>query len=177
MCVRIFTAVTSLKGGWVLISVEEVRNALRPRFGTVLTEDPGFSEGAADLLRRFAPYRDTFASLTAQMEDYLFNALYDRLGPGMTLRLDDGQEHRFMTSDLPVAADEALFPLFDALTPYSVNYDRLHTYWMDTGSFSAMRALYLNFSDFLPPQEIGVIERIVQENVPVRLQNIWFGKE
>ena len=54
-----------------MISVEEVRNALRPRFGTVLTEDPGFSEGAADLLRRFAPYRDTFASLTAQMEEFL----------------------------------------------------------------------------------------------------------
>ena len=79
------------------------------------------------------------------MEDYLFNALYDRLGPGMTLRLEDGSVRRVLMADLPRLADEAMYPLFFSLKPWSVDYERLHSFWMESGSLSAMRALYLRF--------------------------------
>lgn len=157
-----------------MITVDSVRDALRDRFGSVLLESPGFSEEICQLLLSYTPYRDSFSSLARKMEDFLFNALYERLGPGMSIRLDDGYACRIHMSDLPAAADAALFPLFASLKPYSVNYEHLHSFWLNTGSFSAMRALYLFFSDFLPAQELTAIERIVLENVPVSLQASWF---
>ena len=157
-----------------MITVGSVRDALRDRFGSALVEDPGFAEGIVQTLSSYASWKDTFASLSRRMEDDLFNALYERLGPAMTLRLDDGTPRRIHMADLPAAADEAMYPFFLSLNPYSVNYDHLHAYWMETGSLSAMRALYVNFSDFLPTQERFLIERTARENLPPALADAWF---
>ncbi len=158
-----------------MITAQAVRDALRGRFGSFLADDPGFFDGVLRVLRAYSPARDSFASLSLRMEDYLFNALYERLGPGMTCRLEDGSFRRFLLSDLPAAADEALFPLFVSLKPYSVSYDHLHRYWMESGSFSAMRALYRNYQEFLPAQERFLIERIVRENIPAPDQEAWLA--
>ena len=159
-----------------MITPEKVQDALRIRLGSTLVDSPGFGEGAARVLRGWSSGRESFASLSRRMEDYLFNALYERLGPGMTLRLEGGIVRRFLMSELPEAADEAMFPLFDSLTPYSVHYDLLHAYWMESGSCAAMRALYLNFQEYLPLREREMIERIVRENIPVSRQDAWFSR-
>ena len=151
-----------------------VRDALRNCFGSSMAEDPALVDGALRLLSSFVSGRDSFADLSRRMEDFLFNALYDRLGPGMTLRTDGGAALRIRLSDLPRLADEMLYPLFASLKPWSVHYERLHAWWMESGSFSAMRALYLHFSDFLPSQDRVLIERVVQENIPPARQAAWF---
>lgn len=154
-----------------------VRDALRLRLGSAVAEYPGFSEGVLRILRGYVSSRDTFHDLSLRMEDYLFNALYDCLGPAMTLPLDGGMSRRFLMSELPAAADEALFPLFEALSPSAAQYARLHDYWMSSGSPSALRALLLNYRDYLPPEESALMERIIRENVPVALQDTWLGKK
>ena len=160
-----------------MITVCNVRDTLRFRFGSDLVNSPGFSEGLVRLLQSYTPSRDTFITLSRKMEDYLFNALYNRLGPEMTYRLDDGSFRRIHMSELPSAADEALYPLFASLKPYSVHYDQLHSFWMETGSFSAMRALYIHFHDFLPDQERSWIERIARENLPPALLESWLTEK
>ena len=151
-----------------------VRNALRNCFGSSLAEDAAMAEGVSQVLDAFVPGRESFADLSRRMEDYLFNALYERLGPGMALRMKDGTTARIRLSDLPRLADEMLYPFFASLKPWSVHYERLHAWWMESGSFSAMRALYLHFSDFLPDQDRLLIERVVRENVPAARQAAWF---
>lgn len=161
-----------------MIDAESLRLALRSDLGDVLTRDAGLTEGAAGLLRSFGAWRDDYADLARRMEEYLFNAVYDRVGPGMTFPLGDGTFRRLMMSDLPALADAALFPFFDSLSVTHDHFVRLHAYWMDAGSLSALRALYLNFSSLLSPQEASLIERIVRENVPPAQQNEWFrGKD
>ena len=148
-----------------MVDLNLMRQSLRFLFGDTLANDPGFAEGAADLLHRYGFYRD-YAGLSHQMEDYLFNALYDRLGPGMAVPQKQGGSRHFSVSDLPEAADEALFPLFFSLPSDTENYSVLHDFWLSSGSFSAMRALYLHFSHWLPYAEKAMIERIVSENIP-----------
>ena len=155
-----------------MIDLNLMRQSLRISFGDVLACDPGFAEGAASLLHRYSLYRD-YAALSRRMEDFLFNALYDRLGPGMALPNTNGGSHRFLVSDLPEAADEALFPLFFCLPPEKENYSALHDYWLSSGSFSAMRTLYLHFSDQLPAAEKAMMERIIFENIPSFRREEW----
>ena len=151
-----------------------IRGALRNCFGSALAEDPALVEGVSRVLDAFVPGRDSFGALSRRMEDFLFNALYDRLGPGMTLRMDNGVAERIRLSDLPRLADEMLYPLFASFKPWSLHYERLHAWWMESGSFSAMRALYLHFSDFLPDQDRQLIERVVRENLPAARHAAWF---
>ncbi|MBQ9212098.1 MAG: hypothetical protein IJ153_10415 [Clostridia bacterium] len=160
-----------------MVSVNRVQAALRPRFGDALLRDPGFAEAVVQALSSFDPLRESLSALALRLEDVLFNAVYDRVGPGMTYPLPDGSSRRLLMSDLSAAADEALFPLFDSWAPSRESYDLLHAYWMDAGSFSAMRALYLNFDAFLPAAEKEYIQRIVRENLPPALLDSWFSRK
>lgn len=158
-----------------MIDTATVRETLRDCFGSALADDPGLCGGAVSLLRSWSPWKHSFREFSRMMEDFLFNALYERLGPGMTVRLDDGAQRRIMMSDLPSLADRMMYPLFISMKPYSVNYENLRAYWMETGSPSAMRALYLFFSGFLPDQDRLLIERTIRENVPLSQQYLWLN--
>lgn len=146
-----------------------VRDALLRCLGAALAEDASLVRGVAGVLEGYRPVRDTFAGLTKAMEEYLFNALYERLGPGMSFRGDDGARRRVLLSDLPLLADQMLFPLFASMKPWSVDYERLRTWFMESGSWAALFALLLVFQDFLAAQERLILERAVRENVPAAL--------
>ena len=149
-----------------MIETWSMTEALRPRLGSSLAEDPALCEGAVRLLQSYAPYKDSFQSVSKKLEDYLFNALYERLGPSMNARMDDGTTRRIRISELPDLADDAMGVLFDSLNVYSVNYEALHAYCMETGSFSGLRALYTRFSELTPTGERRIIARIIRDNYP-----------
>ena len=163
------------RGCVYMVDAGMVRDALRECFGSALADDPGFYGEIVSLLRSWSPWKHTFRDFSRLLEDRLFNALYERLGPGMTLLLDNGTRRRILMSDLPSLSDRMMYPLFASLKPYSVNYENLRTYWMETGSPAAMRALYLFFSGFLPDQDRLMIERTVRENVPPSQRDIWLN--
>lgn len=156
-----------------MIEPWQVEEVLRPRFGSALVEDAGFCEGAASLLQSYAPYKDSFDSMASRVEDYIFNALYDRVGSGMTVRLDNGTSRRILTKELPEAADDVMGVLFDSLRVYSVNYESLHEYCMRAGSFTALRALYTRFSSFMPESERQVLARVIRSSYPSSRWEGW----
>ena len=59
-----------------MIEAWHVREALRSRFGSALVDQPGIWDRAASLLQHYAPYRDTFEGLAAQLEDVIFMGDY-----------------------------------------------------------------------------------------------------
>ena len=146
-----------------MIEPWQVREVLRPRFGSHLADEPGVPDRVAALLRSYAAYKDTFANLAARVEDALFNTLYEHLGPSMTVRMDNGTSRRVKTVELKDAADDIMGILFEQMKVYSVSYDSLHSYCMESGSFSAMRILYIRFRDFLPDSERKIIARIIRD--------------
>ena len=154
-----------------------VREALRSRLGSALVDEPGIPDRAAELLRSYAPYKDTFAGLAARLEDVLFNTLYERLGPSMTVRMDDGSTRRVRTAELKDAADDVMGVLFDQLKVYSISYDSLHSYCMETGSFSAMRTLCTRFGEFLPASERKIMARIIRDTRPPKDWESWLPPE
>ena len=156
-----------------MIESWNMSEALRPRLGSSLAEDKALCEGAVGLLRSWAPYKDTFASMATRMEDYLFNALYERLGPGMKAHMDDGSTRRIRTAELPDLADDAMGVLFDSLRVYSVNYEALHAYCMETGSFSALKTLYLQYESLTPVSERKLIAKILRDNYPEERWKSW----
>ena len=149
-----------------MIESWHVREALRSRLGSSLVDEPGFPDPLADVLRSYASYKDTFANLASRVEDTLFNLLYNRLGPGMTVTMNDGSTRRVRTAELKDAADDVMGVLFDSLKVYSVTYDALHEYCMTAGSFAAMRVLYTRYAEFMPAPERKILARIIRDSRP-----------
>jgi len=160
-----------------MIESWHVREALRPRLGSALVDIPGIWDRAALLLQRYAPYRDTFEGLAARLEDVIFNAVYEQLGPSMGARMDDGSVRRIRSTEMKDAADDAMGVLFDHLKVYSVNYEALHEYCVASGSFSAMRVLYTRYAEFMSPQERKILVRIIRDSRPRSVWESWLDPE
>ena len=160
-----------------MIEAWQVREVLRPRFGSALMDEPGVADRAAGLLNSYASYTDTFTGMAARMEDVLFNMLYDHLGPSMTVRMDNGISRRVKTAELKDAADDVMGVLFDRLKVYSVSYESIHAYCMESGSYSAMRVLYTRYRDFLPDTERKIIARIVRDSRPRTDWESWIDPD
>ena len=156
-----------------MIESWHVREALRPRFGSALMDEPGAADRAAALLRSYASWKDTFADLALRLEDVLFNMLYDHAGASMTVRLDNGTARRIRTAELKDAADDVMGVLFEHLKVYSVSYEAIHAYCVEYGSWSAMRTLYPRYREFLPEPERRAIARIARESRPASDWESW----
>ena len=154
-----------------------IREVLRSRFGSALADQPGIWDKTASILNRYAPYKDTFADLSARLEDALFNAVYEHLGPSMSAQMNDGTVRRIRTSEFRDAADDVMGVLFDNLKVYSVTYDSLHEYCMTAGSYSAMRVLYTRYQEFMPASERKIIARIIRDSRPRSDWESWMDPE
>ena len=160
-----------------MIESWHVREALRSRLGSSLVDEPGFADPLAGILRSYASYRDTFADLAVRVEDTLFNMLYDRLGPSMTVRMNDGSFRRIRSSEFKDAADDVMGVFFDQLKVYSVSYEALHSYAMEPGSFAAMRVLYTKFGSLMPAGERQVLARVIRETRPASDWKEWLADD
>ena len=160
-----------------MIESWHVREILRSRFGSRLVDIPGIWDRTALLLQRYAPYRDTLAGLAANVEDLIFNAVYEQLGPSMGARMDDGSVRRILSDEMKDAADDVMFLLFDSLKVYSVNYESLHEYCLSTGSFSAMRVLYTRYAEFMSPSERKILARVIRDSRPRSAWEGWLDPE
>ena len=160
-----------------MIESWHVREALRSRFGSALVDVPGIWDRAAALLQNYVPYRDTFSDLAARLEDVLFNAVYEQLGPSMGAQMDNGAVRRIRSAELKDAADDVMGVLFDNLKVYSVTYDSLHDYCMTTGSFAAMRVLYSRYAEFMPASERKILARVIRDSHPRSEWETWLDPE
>ncbi len=160
-----------------MIESWHIREVLRNRLGSSLVDEPGFADPLADLLRSYASYKDTFAGMAARIEDTLFNMLYNRLGPTMSVRMNDGSLRRIRTAELKDAADDVMGVLFSQLKVYSVNYDALQAYVLETGSFSAMKTLYTRFADCMTANEKQLMARIIRNARPRAEWEEWLCDE
>jgi len=160
-----------------MIESWHIREALRSRFGSALVDIPGIWDRAAAILQRYAPYRDTFADLASQLEDVIFNAVYEQLGPSMGAQMDDGSVRRLRSAEMKDAADDAMGVLFGNLKVYSVNYEAIHEYCVATGSFSAMRVLYSRYAEFMTPSERKILARIIRDSRPRSMWENWLDPE
>ena len=106
------------------VTAEQVAQALRPSLGSAVLEQTGLCEGAARLLKRFAPYRETLEELAQRVESYLFDTLYGYLGDDMTVKTDSGELRRIRMRELPQLADDVMGVLFDSMQVYSITYTK-----------------------------------------------------
>ena len=157
------------------VPADAVRAALEPLLGARFVHATPICSDAAEVLRQYAPARMTLQDVFVQVKDVIFGDLYDALGPGMVLTLENGIRLRLRLRDVDTLADEALGVLLDTLPGDILPLEQLRAFALDSGLLCGLRVLLQRYGSILPSFERETLIRIVKENHPADRYEPWLG--
>ena len=157
----------------IAISNDRVRQALEPMLGTRFVISTPLCGDAAECLRMYAPASMTLTDMFSRVREVIFGNLYDVLGPGMVLTLENGIRLRLRMKDVDTLADAALGVLLDSLPANILPLESLRSFALDSGLLCAMRVLLQRYGSILPSMEREMLIRIVKENHPADRYASW----
>ena len=155
------------------VRTEDVCAALEPMLGTRFVLGTPLCHNAAECLRRFAPSCMSLDDLYAKVRECIFGDLYEALGQGMVLTLENGIRLRLRLRDVDTLADEAMGVLLDVLPGSVLPLEFLHSYALQSGLLCAMRVLLQRYGSVLPSREREMLVRIIKENHPADRYAAW----
>jgi hypothetical protein len=127
----------------------------------------GLTRSILLLFRGWSAYREPLSALADQVSNLLFDEFYARLGHRMTFHLPNGLSRRVTLDEIRVMTDHLMGLLFETFRPgFPLHYERLHAYWMETGSPAARACLLSRYAELLAPRELELIRRYQLENDP-----------
>lgn len=159
----------------IAIQAEDVRAALSPMLGERFVMQTALCAHAADCLRHYAPSCMTLGEMFTRVQECIFGDLYDTLGQGMVLTLENGVRLRIRMRDVDTLADTALGVLLDALPGDQLPLEQLRSFALQSGLLCAMRVLLQRYGSVLPSMEREMLIRIVRENHPADRYADWLG--
>lgn len=157
----------------ITIRPEDVRAALEPMLGTRFVLATPICGDTAYCLSLYAPSCMTLDDMYARVKECIFGCLYDTLGQGMVLTLENGVRLRLRLKDVDTLADAALGVLLDALPGAQLPLEFLRGYALDSGLLCAMRVLLQRYGAVLPSMEREMLGRIIRENHPADRYSSW----
>ena len=155
------------------IRPESVRAAFEPLLGAAFVLGTPICGDTAYCLSLYAPSCMTLNDILAKVRECIFRVLYDTLGPGMVLTLENGVRLRLRMKDIDTLADEALGVLLDVLPADQLPLTFLRPFALESGLLCAMRVLLQRYGSILPSMEREMLIRIVKENHPADRYAAW----
>lgn len=157
----------------IAIRESDVSAALAPMLGLRFVTTTPLCARAADCLRQYIPGRTALTDMFPRVKDCIFGDLYEALGQGMVLTLENGVRLRIRLRDIDTLADAALGVLLDALPADLLPLEKLREFALESGYLCAMRVLLQRYGSVLPRMEKDMFIRIVKENHPADRYADW----
>ena len=157
------------------IALQDVERVLRPWVGTMFLSSNSFAEGLAQKLKEHAPYRQTLMDLRTDIESYMVTKLNRFTNGDMRVMLDNYRTVRLSLHDVQAMTDDAMGLLFDRLTPFSMNFEKLNDYALRVESLAALRVLYQKYASFFSEDEFRFLINMIQTVYPQHRYEAWLG--
>ena len=155
------------------VDVQAVERVLRPWVGSMLLSATPLAPDIAGILRSFAPYRQTFEELKEAVEHELFTSISRVTGGNMCIVLDDYGTRRLKLRDMQWMTDDVMGLVFDSLTIFSANFQKLNEYALREESLAALRVLYLKYQKFFTPEQFDFLVRMIKTIHPPERYESW----
>ncbi len=161
-----------------MIEASELHDILRPWLGEAFLSV--FSQELMEMAAYMRPYirgNDDFDQLRSWLDDRLLMGVRNITQAKMVILLDSGYEVRLRVSDFAQMADELMYCVFRRLKRTHMSYEKINEYSFRHPSLSSLRALYLDFQEFLTKDERKVIKQIITGNYPLFRWAAWLDVE
>ena len=144
---------------------EELETALRPWLGSLfLTSNPMLSQ-LTQMLRSYAPYKQTLESLRDQLESFLLTSINRYTHGSMMVLNDQYKTVRLGQGHISWITDDVMGVLFDKLTPFSANFIKLNDY--------SLRVLYQKYASFYSEEDLRFLKEMVRRTYPPEKYRDW----
>lgn len=128
-------------------------------------------------LNAFVPARDRSADLRDSLEGLLYTSVRDATDGDLCVLLDDGSVVPMEQGDFPILADELMYLIYEQFPTDAHHLMLLREASLREHSLSAIRALYLRFSDYETAEERRTLARIARQAHPAFRWKAWLPED
>lgn len=145
-----------------MIDTSETLSVLRPWLGSAfLMLHMPLVERVTARMNAFDVRRDTIFDVAQWLDSLLFMQVREGTRGKMVLAMDDGARYRVRVEDFKDMADDLLYLMFSRFPPDAEAFAAVREYSVKTGSLSALKALYLDFTGFQTAEEWETVRRVI----------------
>ncbi len=155
------------------VTREEVESAMAPLLGSMLLQTSPMVEEVTQLLRSYAPYRQTLEELSRELNQLLIQLLRSATRGSMLIITDDYQPIRLKEEHFWQLTDDLMGVVFDKMTPFSANFIKLNDYSLRVQSLSALRVLITRYDAYYTEEELLFMIRMVRKTYPRHRYAAW----
>lgn len=155
------------------VDVKDVERVLRPWLGSLLLSSNTLASDLACVLMEYAPYRHTLQQLRDCVAHDLLTGVNRVTGGSMCIVQDNYRTRRLTLSDMQWMTDDVMGLVFDSLTPFSANFEKLNNYALQEESLSAMRVLYQKYRTFFTEEQYAFLIKMIKTIYPPERHAMW----
>ncbi|MBO5502498.1 MAG: hypothetical protein J6K73_01425 [Clostridia bacterium] len=152
---------------------DAVAQAVTPLLGVMLVQSCPIVEDLTDILRSYAPYRQSLEAFRDEVENALLRLLGRYTHGSMLVIADNYQPIRLGREQLRHITDEVMGVLFESLTPFSANFIKLNDYSLRVQSLSALRVLVTRYASYYTQADLRFIARMIRSIYPPHQYQGW----
>ena len=160
-----------------MIPVERVAKLLSPWLGKALLRRTLVCDDVAAMLENFDVMHGEYDELVQNVKHLLYYTVYAVTQGDMTVVRDHGTRVRVRMEDLDIMADALLYLVFQSLVHSAWNCSRIREFALRHDSLSAIRALYVDFSEFQTAEEKAMLAYTARTCHPAFRYRAWLKED
>lgn len=157
----------------VPVNHDDVNYALKPWLGALFLMSTPLSQEIAYQLMHYSPARESFDQLQARLEHQLLVSINKLTRASMCIMVENYQTKRLTLADIDGMTDDLMGLVFDRLTPFCSNFERLNAYSLHHASLAALRVLYQKYASFFSQEEYQFMISMIQKLYPKNRYQEW----
>ena len=155
------------------VNPDDVNDVLKPWLGTLFLMSTPLSREIAYEIMRYAPARETFAQLRDRLEHQMLMSINKLTRSSMCIMVEDYRTKRLTLGEIEDMTDDLIGIVFDRLSPFSSNFERLNAYALQHASLSALRVLYQKYASFYSEEEYVFMVKMIKKTYPRERYQAW----
>lgn len=155
------------------VEIKDVERVLRPWLGSILLSSSTLAGDIGCVLMEYAPYRHTLQQLRDCVGHDLLTGINRITGGSMCVVQDNYRTKRLTLRDMQWMTDDLMGLVFDALTPFSANFNKLNDYALHEESLSALRVLYQKYQTFFTAEQYDFLAKMIRSIYPAERYRMW----
>lgn len=159
----------------VPVTLDDVNDTLKPWLGALFLMSTSLSQEITYQLMHYAPARETYAQLRDRLEHQLLMMLNKHTRSSMCIMVENYQIRRISLADIETITDDLMGLMFDQLSPFSANFERLNAYALHHASLAALRVLCQKYSSFYSEEEYLFMIDLIQKLYPKERYEPWLS--
>ena len=157
----------------VPIHLDDVNDVLKPWLGALFLMSTPLSQDITYQMMQYSPVRETFEQLRERLEQFLLVQISKLTHASMCILVENYQPKRLSLRDIELMTDDLMGLMFDRLTPFSSNFDKLNEYSLQHESLASLRVLYQKYSSCYTEEEFAFMIQMIKNLYPEHRYRDW----